>query len=115
MKKVREHGTSPDRPGSRRSAAVPGKRTLRVALLFTALALGLSLWVPAFHHHDTDNAGADCTVCLTVGALSCDLPTAAASFDLAPPAEGRPLLDRAPLGLAAGVRQSESPRGPPLT
>jgi|WetSurMetagenome_2_1015567.scaffolds.fasta_scaffold1029147_1 hypothetical protein len=115
MKTVREHGTSPDRPGSRRSAPEPRGRTPGIALLFAVFALGFSLWIPAFHHHDTGEASANCTVCLTVGAQSCDLPTAAASFELPPPVEGGPLLDPAPLGLAAGACQSESPRGPPLT
>jgi len=115
MKSVREHSTSQDQPGERCPAPEPRKRTFGIALLLAALALGFSLWIPAFHHHDTDEASASCTVCLTVGAQSYDLPTVAASFELPPPVEDRPLLDSAPLGLAAGARQSESPRGPPLT
>jgi hypothetical protein len=89
-------------------------RTLRIALLFTALALGLSLWVPAFHHHDTDDASADCTVCLTVGAQSWDLPTVAASLELPPPVADQTLAEETPPRTAPGVDQCESPRGPPL-
>ena len=109
---VCERGASQDK-----SAVARGRqaRDLRIPLLLAALAFGLTLWAPAFHHHDSNDASSDCPVCLTIGTQSWDLPTVAAAIQPPLPAAGQPLARTLPASTRAGVERSETPRGPPLS
>jgi hypothetical protein len=89
--------------------------TLRLALFLAACSLTLSLWVPGFHHHAAGNESADCTVCLTVGAQSSDLPTVVAALDVPAPTDACSLFEQTSPRATDAADDSESPRGPPLT
>jgi hypothetical protein len=98
-------------------AGAVGRRTggLRPALLLALCSLALSLWVPAFHHHAAGNARADCTVCLTVGAQSSDLPTVAAALEAPAPTDACSLFEQTSPRVTDAIDDSVTPRGPPLT
>ncbi len=87
----------------------------RLALVVLACLLGFTLWVPGFHHHESEHAAAHCTLCLTVAVQSWDLPSATATLPLPLSADGRSLLAVPAPKPRVGVDRRQAPRGPPLT
>jgi hypothetical protein len=115
MASVRRDSANPCDLGPRRPSVGHRTGAFRLALLLAACALALSLWVPGFHHHTAGNESADCTVCLTVGAQSSDLPTVVAALDVPAPTDAGSLFERTSPRATDAVDDSAAPRGPPLT
>jgi hypothetical protein len=115
MKRARRDNASERDLGSRGPVGRRRAGAFRLALLLAACSLILSLWVPGFHHHGAGNESADCTVCLTVGAQSSDLPTVVAALDVPAPTDACSLFERTSPRATDAADDSESPRGPPLT
>jgi hypothetical protein len=115
MTKVRRDSARQCDQSQRRLSVGHRAAAFRLALLLATCSVALFLWVPGFHHHAAGNEGGDCTVCLTVGAQSSDLPIIAAALAVPPPTEGRSLFEQALPPVTDAANHSESPRGPPLT